>query len=126
MRVSNRLALGLKRALSFGNGDAEKTFDSFFMKIILFMLPAVLLGYGIDATVDHLRTKKTLGNSYDTYITLQTVVIIIAMYLFVVLFESYAREFNTTLAGGFFLTMFFGFQMHYFNDLKHVLNRVFL
>jgi hypothetical protein len=104
--------------LSFGNQKHNGHFLSFFVKSVAYTLPAILLGILVDRLVDKLKKKKRFGDKPCTYVVLQFAINLAI--LFVVLkglSYKYASEFQNTLPGMFFSTLFFGVQTKWFANI---------
>lgn len=114
----------ISRATNFGTFESRKGIYSFMLKILFFMIPAIIIGHSIDTYIENMRKKGILGNNYINYIILQTIIILFIMYIFVIYFSRFAKEFQTTTAGAFFIAMFFGFQSNYVNDIKQFITNI--
>jgi len=112
----------IERATDFGSSRSRKYFLSFLLKIGLYIIPAVILGNFTDITVQQMETSQILGENTFYYILLQTLFIISTLYLFVILFQDYVSEFQATIAGSFFVVLYFGMQTNYIHMLKDLLN----
>lgn len=107
------LANIIQRATEFGTFRAEDNFFSFISKILFFIVPAVILGHYTDVIVKKLKKDKVLGDTVLYYILLQTFIVVATIYLFAVYVSDYAREFQMTLAGSFFIVLYFNIQTNY-------------
>jgi hypothetical protein len=107
------LANIVQRATEFGTFRAQDTFFSFILKIFLYIVPAVILGHYTDVSVKKLQKDKVLGDTVLYYILLQTFIVVSTIYLFAVYMSDYAREFQLTLAGSFFIVLYFNMQTNY-------------
>ena len=112
----------IERATDFGSVRSRKHFLSFLLKIWLYILPAIILGNFTDITVQQMETSQILGENTFYYILLQTLFIISTLYLFVILFYNYMSEFTNTIAGSYFIVLYFGMQTNYIHMLKDLLN----
>ena len=83
------------------------------------MFPSVVLGHYIDKTIHMLKKRKTLGDSNSVYILLQTSINILILYLFQLLIRDYVSEFQQSIAGSFFIVLYFGTQSNYINMFKN-------
>lgn len=111
----------IEKSTDFGTHRSKDHFFSFALKIFFYMFPAVVLGHSIDKTIHMLKKRKTLGDSIVIYILLQTIVNIILLYIFELLIHDYVREFQRTIAGSFFIVLYFGTQTNYINMFKEYL-----
>lgn len=111
----------IEKSTDFGSHRSKDHLLSFALKILLYMFPAVVLGHSIDTTIHMLKKRKTLGDSTSIYILLQTIVNIIILYTFELLIHDYVREFQRTIAGSFFIVLYFGTQTNYIKMFKDYL-----
>ena len=112
----------MERATDFGSVRSRKHFLSFLLKIWLYILPAIILGNYTDITVQKMETYQLLGENTFYYILLQTLFIISTLYLFVILFYDFMSEFTNTIAGSYFIVLYFGMQTNYIHMLNDLLN----
>ena len=103
----------LHRATDFGTLRSRENFLSFTLKIMFYIVPAVIIGNYTDAIVKKLQKDKLLGDNVLYYILLQTFIIVSTIYLFAVYMSDYAREFQMTLAGMYFVVLYFNIQTNY-------------
>jgi hypothetical protein len=103
----------IQRATDFGSFRSNDNFFSFTLKILLYIIPAVLLGNYTDITVEKLLRYKTLGENTLHYILLQTLIIISTMYVILKVMSNFISEFQVTIAGGYFIVLYFGIQTNY-------------
>jgi len=68
------------------------------------------------------RKNKVFGNYTLSYILLQTLVIISTLYLILIFTTSYINEFQLTIAGSFFVVLYFGIQTNYIIMIKEYMN----
>ena len=112
----------IDRATDFGSFRSRKHFLSFLLKILLYILPAVLIGNYTDILVAKLKKYEVLGDKPLYYILLQTLIIITTLYLFLLVFTDFVSEFQVTIAGGYFIVLYFGMQTNYIHMLKEFMN----
>ena len=112
----------MERATDFGSVRSRKHFLSFLLKIWLYILPAITLGNYTDITVQTMQTYQILGDNTFYYILLQTLIIISTLYLFLILFYDFMSEFTNTMAGSYFIVLYFWMQTNYIQMLKTLLN----
>lgn len=119
-RVETMIAHGV----SFGTLDSRTSIGPFIIKILLFLLPAILISHVLDEQLNRVYNDMDTDQLRIMSLMLQTLLMIVIFYVFVILFESYSKEFQTTVAGGFFIAMFFGFQPYYLLHLKEYMRRI--
>ncbi len=112
----------IQRATDFGTFRSRKNFFSFTLKIIFYIIPAIVLGNYTDITIQRIKKNKEFGDYTLYYILLQTFIIILTLYLFLLLLTSYTNEFQLTMAGGFFIILYFGIQTNYIQMIKEYMN----
>jgi hypothetical protein len=110
----------IERATDFGTFRSRDNFFSFSLKVFFYILPAILFGHLTDISIEKLEKKKTLTTLY--YILLQTFIIILTLYIFVLFLKDYTSEFQTSFAGGYFIVLYFGIQTNYLKMLKEYMN----
>ena len=113
----------IQRATEFGTLRSRDNFFSFTLKILLYILPAVIIGNYTDTFITTLEDDKVLGNNIFYYIILQTLLIILTLYLFLVCFSEFISEFQVTIAGGYFIVLYFGIQTNYIRMIKDYMNK---
>jgi hypothetical protein len=113
-----RLSDIIQRATDFGTLRSRDNFVSFTLKISLYITPAVILGNYTDITVKRLQEYKTLGENTVYYILLQTLIIISTMYIILKIFSKFISEFQVTIAGGYFIVLYFGMQTNYISMIQ--------
>ena len=107
----------IKQGLDFGSFEHRKSPVSFFIKMFIFLCVGVISGYFLDTTINKYYKKE-----YNTeFVILQTLLIFTILYLFVVFMGKFASEFQSTMAGGLFIAIFYGFQQNYITHLKEFL-----
>lgn len=108
----------LKRATEFGSLSHQDDFISFTIKIIIYIIPATLLGDFIDKSIVTMEKKEVLGDNIALYISLQTFVNILILYLFILFLPDFLKEFQSTMPGVYFITLYFTMQTNYMNSIK--------
>lgn len=111
-------------ATDFGTFSSRENFFSFTLKCIFYIIPAVILGNYTDITIQRMKKEKEFGDYTIYYILLQTLIIISTLYLILLLLTGYTSEFQTSLAGGFFIVLYFGIQTNYMNMIKEYITPV--
>jgi len=107
-----------QRATAFGTFRSRSSFASFALKILLYILPAVLLGYSTDRFIKILKKEQVLGKNLLFYILTQTFLIIATVYILFVFLVDFMSEFQVTFAGGFFIVLYFGIQLNYIQMIQ--------
>lgn len=108
----------IEQSIDFGSIRSRHNFFSFTLKILFYMIPAIILGYYTDLIILDLEHDKIMGSSLIYYILLQTIVIISTLYLFIIFFNDYMSEFQSTISGSYFIVLYFGLQSNYIYMLK--------
>jgi len=121
MKLSNVL----KRSTDFGTVCSRDDLLSFTIKVIIYIVPSLLIGDIIDKTVLKFENQKTFGTYKLNYILFQTLFNIITLYIFIVLFPKYMSEFQMTMPGVYFITLYFGMQTNYMSMLKQYMNSLY-
>lgn len=114
-----------KRATSFGTTRARKDLLSFALKTLIYIIVALILGDFTDRLVLKCRTNKVFGKNIFYYILLQTAINIVTLYVFKKFFPEFMREFQTTVSGIYFVTLYFEMQTNYIVMLKRYMNIFF-
>ena len=109
----------LKDSFDYGSTRSRNHFPSFALKIATYIIPAVILGHYTDTTVKVFQTNEILGKEVFGYIVLQTLINIITLYLLMVFLSSFSSEFQQTVAGSYFIVLYFGMQTNYIDILQH-------
>ena len=112
-----------ERALDFGTLRSRNNFFSFVLKILFYIIPAVILGNYNDMIIKKIQDKEFLGNNILYYILLQTLIIIITQYLLLVFLLKFTSEFQATIAGSYFIVLYFGMQTNYIRMIKEYMTR---
>jgi undecaprenyl pyrophosphate phosphatase UppP len=108
----------IERATDFGTFRSRDNFVSFTLKIVIYIIPAVVLGNYTDITIKRLQENKVLGDNTLYYILLQTLIVISTQYLFLSFLLKFASEFQSTIAGTYFIVLYFGIQTNYISMMK--------
>lgn len=114
MRIYNII----EKATDFGTLRSRDNFFSFTLKILIYIIPAVILGNYTDNTIKRFQEYKELGDNKFYYILLQTLIIILTQYIFLVFFFNFISEFQVTIAGSYFIVLYFGMQTNYIHMIK--------
>lgn len=112
----------IESATEFGTFRSRDNFFSYALKFVFYIIPAIALGNYTDVTVERILKDKILGDNEIIYILLQTLVIITTMYLILLLSTNYMSEFHATVAGAYFIVLYFGIQTNYMRMIKDYIN----
>jgi len=85
---------------------------------MLYIIPGILFGNYTDTLVKNIQMQRRLGDHILSYIILQTLIIISTMYLIIVFLCDYVSEFQVTIAGGYFILLYFGMQTNYIRMIQ--------
>jgi hypothetical protein len=118
MRIFNIL----QRATDFGTFRSRDNFFSFILKILFYIIPAVILGNYTDVTIQKLQEDNTFGVNKLYYILIQTFIIIASMYVILLFLSDFMSEFQVTIAGGYFIVLYFGIQTNYIRMIKEYMS----
>ena len=110
----------LDRSFDFGTFRSRDSVFSFTIKIILYIIPAVVFGAYTDKMIQTLYGYKIFGESMISYVIAQTGLIILTMYVLISIFENFTSEFQKTTAGTYFIVLYFGLQTDYIKMIKDV------
>lgn len=111
-------------SLLFGE-EAVSDFIPFTLKFLSFVVPSILLGHLIDQGVWALQRRKTLSDDRPGrtgYLFIQLTLWLFLFFFFYNFTPNYAREFQGTAAGIFFIALFFAVQTNFVTNLQSVLN----
>lgn len=112
----------IERATDFGTLRSRDNFFSFALKILLYIIPAVILGNYTDITIKILQESKVLGDNVLYYILIQTLIVILTQYIFLIFLLKFISEFQVTVAGGYFIVLYFGMQTNYIHMIKEYIS----
>lgn len=109
----------IKEGLTFGNDNHNKHFLSFFIKSISYTLPAMIMGIVVDKFVFSLQEKNKLGKNKWCYVMFQLILNVMVLFTCLKFISyNYAYEFQNTLPGMFFSTLFFGVQFKWVQNME--------
>ena len=109
----------IKRATDFGTLRSRENFFSFTLKCIFYIVPAIILGNYTDLIIEKIKKNdKKFGDNTLYYIIIQTFIIILTLYIILKFLTSYTNEFELTIAGNFFVVLYFGIQTNYIYMIK--------
>ena len=113
----------LQEGFKFGKKTHEE-FLPFMMKFLALAIPGVLLGHYLDQGIYKLQIMRIFGQSPATYVSIQMFLWAVMFYGFFRYATAYADEFQGSIAGIFFIALFFTVQTHYVDNLQKVLGIV--
>ena len=108
----------IERVTDFGTLRSRDNFFSFTLKNLFYIIPAVILGNYTDNSIQKIQEYKAFGDNKIYYILLQTFIIILTQYIFLAFLFNFISEFQVTIAGGYFIVLYFGMQTNYFHMIK--------
>jgi hypothetical protein len=109
--------------LSFGH-EKYDTFLSFTIKFVSHSFPAIIVGHYLDQGIYYVQREKYLCNLTLSYTMLHIDAWMILFYGLFHLLPSYAAEFQGTLTGIFFITLFFIVQTNFITNIQTVLGKL--
>jgi hypothetical protein len=112
----------IERATDFGTFRSRDNFFSFGLKILFYILPAVIFGHYTDLYIKTLKKHNVFGNTILFYILLQTLLIIASLYILIIFLKDYMSELQETAAGGYFIVLYFGIQTNYIYMLEEYIH----
>lgn len=113
-----KLLTMIEHATDFGSFRSRNHLFPFMLKIIMYIIPALILGHYTDVIVKKMKTHKTLGENELYYILYQSLINVVTLYIFVLFLPDFASEFQRTISGGYFVVLYFGMQTNYIEMLK--------
>lgn len=84
----------------------------------MFIVPATIAAHYTDEYIKSLKESKIFGHTPHLYILLQTLFILITLYLFSIFITKYKRDFQTTMLGSIFIALYFGIQVNYISMIN--------
>ena len=114
----------IERATDFGTLCSRDNFFSFTLKNLFYIIPAVILGNYTDNSIQKIQEYKAFGDNKIYYILLQTFIIILTQYIFLAFLLNFISEFQVTIAGSYFIVLYFGMQTNYFHMIKEYITMV--
>ena len=121
-----KLSKIIDRTTDFGTLRSRNDLLSFTLKIMIYIIPAVILGHFTDIAIKKIRTHNVFGKVIIYYILLQTIFNIVTLYLFILFLPKFTREFQTTVSGVYFIVLYFSIQPNYIDMLKEYMNSLIL
>ena len=112
----------INNSVDFGTRKSTSNFWSFMLKIFFYIIPSTILGHYTDIMIYRAKKRKIFGEKPVYYIFLQTVLIISTLYLLLSLLTKFTSELQQSIAGSFFIVLYFGMQTNYIFMLKKYMN----
>ena len=116
----------IDRATDFGTLHAQNNLLSFTLQMMIYIVPAVILGHFTDIVIKKIKSDNVFGKVIINYILLQTMLNIVTLYLFILFLPKFMSEFQTTLSGLYFTALYFSMQPNYIDMLKEYMNSLIL
>ena len=112
----------LNHSVQFGTRKSRGNFVSFALKIFFYIITSLMLGHYTDIIVYRAKKRKIFGENPVYYIFLQTLIIISTLYLLLSFLTGFMSELQKSIAGSFFIVLYFGMQTNYIFMLKKYMN----
>jgi hypothetical protein len=110
-----------QRSIEFGTLSSRKNFFLFTLKCLFYIIPPAIIGNYTDLIVKILKNNKEFGDYTPNYVLLQTLIIILTLYLINLFLSNYISKINVTVAVSFFSVLYFGIQTNYISIIKEIL-----
>ena len=81
----------------------------------------MILGDYTDVSITNLKMRYAFGQDTINYIVFQTLIILFTLYIFVIFLKDFTSEFQKSIAGSFFIVIYFGMQTNYLRMIKEYL-----
>lgn len=117
-----KLLTMIEHATDFGSFRSRIHLFPFLLKIIMYIIPALILGHYTDVIVKKIKSRKTLGDNELYYIIYQSLINVVTLYVFILFLPDFASEFQRTISGGYFVVLYFGMQTNYIEMLKEYMH----
>lgn len=119
----NQFVSSLSEGFRFGK-ETHTDFLPFTIKFIAMSVPGVVLGHYIDQGVYKVQRLGWMGEKPFAYVCIQMMAWIVMFYGLYTYITEYTNEFQGSVAGIFFIALFFTVQTNYVANLQQVLGRV--
>jgi len=116
----------IDRATDFGTLRSRNDLLSFTLQMMIYIVPAVILGHFTDIAIKKIKSDNVFGKVIINYILLQTMFNIVTLYSFILFLPKFMSEFQTTLSGLYFTALYFSMQPNYIDMLKEYMNSLIL
>jgi len=121
--AAKRLTNHVSEGLTFGTQN-HSAFIPFTVKFLALALPGIALGHYLDQGVYWTQKRKLLGSTSLAYLSLQISAWVIIFYTLFQFAAAYAAEFQSSVAGIFFVALFFTVQTNFVVNLQKVLGLI--
>jgi hypothetical protein len=96
----------------------------FLIRFLSLAIPGAILGHYVDQIVLKVQRLQLLGYFKLPYVFFQLLVWAVLFYVLFVFAPGYTKEFQRTIAGIFFVALFFSVQPNFVSNLQFVLGVV--
>jgi hypothetical protein len=103
--------------------DKHETMIQFTYKVIRMLIPGVILGLLIDNSIRWIQYNIPLDSI--VCILIQTFIMILTIYFLRRASSLYTDEFQNTLSGLFFVSLYFGLQSNYCTNIHNISDKLF-
>jgi len=121
--LKHRVTSNLSEGLTFGT-ENHSAFIPFTVKFLALALPGIALGHYIDHGIELAQRERLLGSTLMAYLSVQISVWVILFYLLFQFAAAYAAEFQSSVAGIFFVALFFTVQTNFVANLQKFLGMI--
>jgi hypothetical protein len=121
--LKNRVTSNLSEGLTFGTQN-HSAFIPFTVKFLALALPGIALGHYLDQGVYWTQKNRLLGSTSLAYLSLQISAWVLLFYVLFQFAATYAAEFQSSVAGIFFVALFFTVQTNFVTNLQKVLGLI--
>lgn len=121
--LKNKVTSNLSEGLTFGTQN-HSAFIPFTVKFLALALPGIALGHYLDQGVYWTQKRRLLGSTSLAYLSLQISAWVILFYALFQFAATYAAEFQSSVAGIFFVALFFTVQTNFVTNLQEVLGMI--
>ena len=121
--LKNKVSSNLSEGLTFGTQN-HAAFIPFTVKFLALALPGIAIGHYLDQGVFWVQKRRLLGTTPLAYLSLQISAWVILFYILFQFAAAYAAEFQSSVAGIFFVALFFTVQTNFVANLQKVLGSI--
>ena len=118
--LKKRVTSNLSEGLTFGTQN-HSAFIPFTVKFLALALPGIAIGHYLDQSIYWTQKRRLLGPSHAAYLSLQISAWVLLFYILFQFAATYAAEFQSSVAGIFFVALFFTVQTNFVANLQEVL-----
>lgn len=116
--------MDFKHIFDFSTDKYTNNFVTYLGRIIILIIPGMIIGHYIDQFI----FRYQMRNKHDTklsrlyFVGLQLLIVSVVIYLFhIYISKDYAHEFQNTVPGLFFISLFFNTQTNLIRNIKKFL-----